>query len=161
MNLNDCGYYLHKALRNPPDELSLHLENCPISALYLRRGTNHSGSYDRDILTELVEHICPSHGQYMSEDFDVLWYVNTEHPCADQQECNRIARGIYWLLFHRGFKASKKHIHYLEHKVLYQRLYAYHTPSADVVPLHIYKFMRLVRTLCECAVEKINRVLPK
>lgn len=117
-----------------------------------------SGLIPRNILTILVEYICPSESQYVSIDKDILCFINSgKDPYLnvseyfqddyiiyrEQSECYRVLRGIYWLFFEKHYKMNNNEIKYILRKIWWQRLYEYHT-KIHVLSKYIYKFYDMI-----------------
>jgi hypothetical protein len=116
-----------------------------------------SGLIIKNILTIMIEYICPSNSQYISNDNDILCFVtdNDPHPqltlwykedyknYESEAECKRILRGIYWLLFTKRYIITKEDIKYINRKICWQRLYEFHI-KRKIIPEYIYKFYNMI-----------------
>ena len=106
----------------------------------------------------MVEYICPSNNQYISNDKDVLCFItddNDPYPnltlwfkeeyknWESERECKRILRCIYWLIFTKRYKITKEDIKYIKRKIWWQKLYEYHI-KRKIIPEYIYNFYNMI-----------------
>jgi len=113
--------------------------------LYKTYDYNSSGSYLRDILSDLIERIFQSEDQHLTKDLDQIWFCNKDQSTyASLNTCNNIIKGIYWLITDGNLKIKPRHIKYLHMKIIYQLLYEYDTHH-NITPTYIYKKLNTLK----------------
>jgi hypothetical protein len=133
------GVIFRKFLHDENMEFIDFIEKYPMDKKHYRYkfGKNHSGSYNQNIISDMLDYVCESNDQYFKEDA-LLWFINEDPEyCQYETECKRIGRAIYYLIFNDLYEITKEDIKYIEQKIWFQKIYECVTGN-KVVPIYVY-----------------------
>lgn len=125
--------------------------------LYFRNHRSAFGDFYITNITEMVEFLILAQQQDVTEDGVRLWFVSDGEYLRGDDDCKRVCRCIYRLLFERDYVPTENEMQYIRQKIMYQRLYDIETGKQ--IPEYMYRYLNLIKYMMNCKLLKRRTAL--